>query len=93
MTTPVIRRPVRQQDQINAAVKAIYRRHSAGCCQHLVLDDENVDDASLLEADRAWKSCGYADCFVFNRSLGGMTEGERLAAIEEAKYRPERETE
>jgi hypothetical protein len=28
-------------------VRAIYARHPAGCCWHIVLDDGNIDDDSV----------------------------------------------
>lgn len=39
---------------------AIYARHSAGCCWHVVLDDSNLDSAAFC-VEYARKE-GHADC-------------------------------
>jgi len=65
-------------DHLAAAIKTIYARHSAGCCQHLVLDDGNTGDSCIATCLKAWEDgCGYADCFVANRTLAGFPEDDR----------------
>jgi hypothetical protein len=72
-------------EHLTAAIKAVYARHSAGCCQHLVVDDCNTDDASIEHCNQAWEECGNADCLVVNRLIAMYPEDERDMMLALAK--------
>lgn len=71
-------------DDAVAALKAVYRRHSAGCCLHILADDGNIEQG---HAD--W-CAGYAcakdhpDCRTAAGLLADMTDNER--ALVYARY-------
>ena len=66
--------------EVAPIVRALYARHSAGCCWHIVLDDGNVDDA-----DVAWcvgwireQGCAGAECHQLAALLPQMSRTQRL---------------
>ena len=67
------------------AIKSIYARHSAGCCCHLVLDDLNTDDASLLYCYGAAKEEAHDDCKRALERIVVLPENKRAKLIERWK--------
>ncbi len=62
-------------------VRTLYRRDSAGCCWHSVLDDGNVSDESVAYVV-AHLLCGATECAALADLLPRMsrTQRRKLAA-------------
>ena len=67
-------------------VQALYRRHSAGCCWHVVLDDGNTDSVlwTVGWMEKEW--CGFPECKQLAELLPKMsrtqiTKLSRLAGL------------
>lgn len=58
-------------------VHAVYRRHSAGCCLHVVLDDRNLDDCFVESAIGDAIREGHTDCEKLARKLATMSRTQR----------------
>lgn len=58
-------------------VQAVYRRHCAGCCLHIVTDDCNVDQDSADYCLQRAQEQGHADCLAAAELLVQMTETQR----------------
>lgn len=43
-------------------VKALYKRNSAGCCLHVLLDDGNVGDSTAAYCLQYARDAGHHDC-------------------------------
>lgn len=58
-------------------VRAVYKRHCAGCCLHIVTDDCNVeqDDAEFCLAQA--RELGHTDCLAAATMLVQMTPTQR----------------
>lgn len=71
-------------------VRALYDRHSAGCCLHVVLDDGNVADAFIPGAVELATELGHADCLELARLLKQMspTQRRKLGALKHTKGSP-----
>lgn len=70
--------PRRTVPEVLPYVRQLYLRSSVGCCLHIVLDDENVDNASVdLAIDHAQQR-GHTDCEMLARVLRGMSRTQRL---------------
>lgn len=63
--------------ELLADARAIYRRHSAGCCLHLALDDGNIEDSSVDFCIRAAAENGHAECESFARRYRTLTRTQR----------------
>ena len=63
-------------------VQALYARHSAGCCWHIVLDDGNVEDSSVAWVIKDWLPSKdpreHAECFALAEVLPKMSLTQRL---------------
>lgn len=58
-------------------VKTIYARHGAGCCLHIVTDDDNTEqDCADYCLERA-KTLGHPDCIAAAELLVQMTPTQR----------------
>ncbi len=64
--------------EVMPLVNALYRRHAAGCCLHVVLDDYNVKDGDLDGlAELALKREHYR-CLALVMILRTMSRTQRL---------------
>lgn len=83
MKSAIVGRPV-----IDVALKrdvvALYRRHAAGCCLHIVLDDGNTDQdhADFCVKYAAERGC---QCEGLARRLAAMTRTQRMRAYAEKR--------
>jgi hypothetical protein len=66
-------------------VQAVYDRHTAGCCLHILTDDGNVDDGDAAFCLEQAKQQGHADCLAAAELLVRMSKTQRLKV-----YRAER---
>ena len=64
--------------EVMPLVKAIYRRHSGGCCLHIVTDDGNVENGHVDFCLRRSRELGHADCIEVAEMLTLMTQTQRL---------------
>lgn len=58
-------------------VNAIYRRHCAGCCLHVVTDDGNCEQGFAVSSLRWAREQGHADCIAAAEMLVLMTPTQR----------------
>lgn len=63
--------------EVMPLVHALYERHSAGCCLHIVLDDGNLEDSSVEFCEGFAREQGHAECQRLARLLGQMTWTQR----------------
>ena len=57
---------------------ALYMRHPAGCCLHIVLDDGNVDTSSVEFCVNYATKEGHPDCLYLANLLLQMSRTQRL---------------
>lgn len=59
-------------------VRAVYLRHCAGCCLHVITDDGNCEQRFAEHAiDRA-QGLGHDDCLAAATAIAQMTNTQRL---------------
>ncbi len=58
-------------------VQAVYARHAAGCCLHVMIDDGNVADVFATGALVEAYARGHADCIAAAEILAQMTTTQR----------------
>lgn len=58
-------------------VRAVYQRHCAGCCAHVVIDDGNVDQEFTESSLERARELGHADCIALCEALVQMTPTQR----------------
>lgn len=58
-------------------VQALYARHAAGCCLHIVLEDGNVDDASVEFCITEASARAHDECHELAVLLGTMSRTQR----------------
>lgn len=70
-------------------VCAVYRRHGAGCCLHIVMDDGNVGDGSARFSLALAQVKGHADCIAAAEMLVQMSKTQRrkIAAMPKTEKR------
>lgn len=56
---------------------AIYERHPAGCCWHIVLDDGNYKDSDVKACRRWAAQAKHADCKELGPLLARMSRSQR----------------
>jgi hypothetical protein len=63
-------------------VRALYERHEAGCCLHIVLDDYNVDDGAVDFCIGYARTAGHDECLRLAETLRRMsfTQRRKLAS-------------
>lgn len=71
------------------SVQALYARHAAGCCLHVVLDDGNCSDASVGFCIGQAELQGHADCLALAHTLRSMSQEQRWALYSDPSKRPE----
>jgi hypothetical protein len=59
-------------------VQAVYRRHSGGCCLHIVTDDGNVEDEHVTYCLEYAKEQAHPDCIAAAELLLRMSKTQRL---------------
>lgn len=70
----------RIDDALKREVVALYRRHAAGCCLHVMLDDHNLEQdtadwcVKYAEEHAAERGC---DCAPLARKLAALTMTQR----------------
>jgi hypothetical protein len=55
-------------------VNELYKRHAAGCCLHVVLDDGNVEDSSV---EHCIENAEHDDCIRLAHLLRLMSKTQR----------------
>ena len=58
-------------------VDRLYKRHSAGCCLHVVLDDDNCEDDDVDFCIGKAKERGCWECYAIGLILRSMSEEDR----------------
>ncbi len=58
-------------------VQAIYERHCAGCCLHILTDDGNVEQSSADFCLARAQEAGHADCLGAAEMLVQMSSTQR----------------
>ena len=56
---------------------AIYKRHAAGCCLHIALDDGNWRDEHLDYCADLARERNHSDCLYLAETLRAMTKTRR----------------
>lgn len=64
--------------QVAPMVRALYERSGAGCCLHVVLDDQNIDDKSVQFCVTYAQEKGHQECESLARILLRMSKTQRL---------------
>lgn len=64
--------------EVAPAVRALYVRHGAGCCLHIVLDDGNVEDHSVDFCIKYAQEEQHLECEKLARTLRMMSRTQRL---------------
>lgn len=63
--------------QVLPLVRALYARHCAGCCLHILLDDGNVEDAHADFCIDYAMGEGHAECLRLAQLLRAMSKTQR----------------
>ena len=63
--------------QVLPLVRAIYEKHCAGCCLHIVTDDDNCEQSSADCCVDTARERGHADCLQAAEMLAQMTPTQR----------------
>ena len=58
-------------------MQAVYERHCAGCCAHIVTDDDNCGQDSAEFCLAQARRNGHADCIALCEALVQMTPTQR----------------
>lgn len=58
-------------------LKALYEKHAAGCCLHIVLDDCNLKNQDVIFCRSAAIEAGHLDCLHLAEKLLLMTISQR----------------
>jgi hypothetical protein len=58
-------------------VNAVYARHCAGCCLHILTDDGNVDNDHAAFCLTSAQERGHADCLAAAEMLVQMSRTQR----------------
>ena len=70
---------------------AVYERHAAGCCAHIVVDDDNIRDSDAEFCLEQAKEQGHKDCIVLCEALVKMspTQRHKLYRADRPPYIPD----
>ena len=63
--------------QVFPLLQAVYARHCAGCCAHIVTDDGNVEQESAEFCLQRAQERGHPDCLALCEALVLMTPTQR----------------
>ena len=69
-----------QHDEAVSLMRSIYKRHSAGCCMHVVLDDQNFEYSCVATCLAFAVENDCAECRRLAEIMSAMTEDERAKA-------------
>ena len=71
---------------------AVYSRHAAGCCAHIVTDDDNTEDHCAEYCLQQALEQGHADCIALCDALVQMspTQRHKLYMASRPPFIPER---
>ncbi len=58
-------------------VRAIYQRHCAGCCLHIVTDDDNCEEEWMPFVLETARTREHPDCLAAAEMLAQMTPAQR----------------
>lgn len=58
-------------------VIALYTRHAAGCCLHIVLDDGNIEDENVEFCIQYAMDAKHPECEALARKLRSMSRTQR----------------
>jgi hypothetical protein len=61
-------------------IRAVYDRHMAGCCLHILTDDFNVEDECAVLCLEGAREHGHPDCIAAAEMLVQMTTTQRRKA-------------
>jgi hypothetical protein len=75
-------RPKPTVPEVLPLVQALYQRHAAGCCLHIVLDDGNVSASSVAHVLAFARDTGHQDCIEIAGLLGLMSTSQRRRLYE-----------
>jgi hypothetical protein len=75
-------------DRVIPLARALYARHGAGCCLHLVLDDGNYGDDIVESCERGAAAAGHADCLELAGLLRQMSKTQRGKVAKHAHRSP-----
>ncbi len=64
--------------EVKPLVLALYRRHMAGCCLHIVLDDGNVSDDNVRFCVQYAEQKEHVECVILASLLLRMSQTQRL---------------
>ncbi len=67
-------------DLVLPVVRSLYRRHSAGCCWHIVVDDGNLDDDDVRWVVKEWMpktECKARECLQLAELMPKLTLAQR----------------
>ena len=70
--------------EVRPLVAALYRRHAAGCCLHIVLDDGNVGDEHVDFCIQWATDHNHPDCLSLAKLLRHMSRTQRKKLYEVA---------
>ena len=63
--------------EVKPLIDALYQRHSTGCCLHIVLDDGNVGEGSVLYCLNTAREKNHKDCIELGEKLLLMSKTQR----------------
>jgi hypothetical protein len=61
-------------------MKAIYERNCVGCCWHIVLDDDNIEDGHVEYCINYAAEKGHQDCIALGPLMLSASRTQRLRA-------------
>ena len=67
-------------------IEQLYNRSAVGCCLHITLDDENIEDNHVQFCIEEAQRMGHPSCEQVARAILEMTMEERKALVSEPYY-------
>lgn len=64
--------------------KTIYERSAVGCCLHILLDDQNIDDSHVIFCLEEALKNNHEDCIRLSIMLLKMSKTQRLKVANDA---------
>lgn len=78
-------KPASWQEAIPLA-KAVYQRHCAGCCAHIVTDDGNIEQDCVNWALARAQEQQHPDCIALLEMLARMSSTQRGRLYKNGAY-------
>ena len=66
---------------ITKMIQQLYNRHSAGCCLHVVLDDENLEDLHVDSCIEFAVKNHHSECELLARAIRQLNEEQRAQLL------------